>query len=710
MSYREQYGIVSIRSRALFSILLIALLTVSFVFFFSKNNRDISDLNEVNLRVANLTDTLKAIVVSAERLRKPDSSSDEEDQLKRLQSLDIEFESNLLRLRTSVRQLDSKILDELSKISDLNGDPMWMYKDFQYRVQELLKIHNEYLPNKITKFVDFKGEVRFFMASMPYKGAVDRILAVYTQLILQFDPEQTMYLSQRLGQASDGIKTNTMLFMIIGGTLLTLIYFLIYLPMEGMISKQIRKLEVATVEVKKAAKVKSEFLANMSHEIRTPMNGVMGMTELLLKTKLDDRQKAFSDIIMHSGTSLLGTINNILDFSKIDSGQLELYEAPFVLNQIIEDTASHVFSKVAEKDIDLTVNVQQDLPRKFVGDEARIGQVLFNLLSNAVKFTENGAINVKVTGEVTNDVGYLKFSVSDTGIGIKPNKCEHIFEKFSQADESATRKYDGAGLGLAICASLVRLMGGEIRVRSKLGKGSMFYFKIALPVYEIAEKQIEIRVEPQMIKNVEGTRILIVDEHMQSSKKIKEQLKLWKFDVASVRSMQEAIHVMNVMNQQDIQIHGVLVDFQSASQRAKQFILAMRSNARLVDIPIVALTSVDHLEDGKSLRSLGIQAHLIKPLEFNALHNTLIKVVDEFLKSSHETKRGIAMVRALTGKVELQKEEADDTYIHIDQDEIARDIIKAKQASRRNMLTKRHVEQTKQTAILELYETRQQSA
>ena len=253
----------------------------------------------------------------------------------------------------------------------------------------------------------------------------------------------------------------------------------IFVPLDVFIVKMMSRLveqsnfaEHETKRAELADRAKSEFLANMSHEIRTPMNGVMGMAELLVKTELNEKQKTFADIIMKSGASLLTIINDILDFSKIDAGQMELDPAPFNLAEAIEDVATLVSSKVAEKDLELAVRVAPDLPSMFVGDVGRLRQIVTNLLGNAVKFTEEGHVFVDVNGEKTDNDGMrLKFAIEDTGIGIPQEKCDRIFEKFSQVDGTATRKHEGTGLGLAISSSLVHLMGGEISVTSEIEKG-----------------------------------------------------------------------------------------------------------------------------------------------------------------------------------------------------------------------------------------------
>lgn len=442
--------------------------------------------------------------------------------------------------------------------------------------------------------------------------------------------------------------------------MLVLIIFVAFRPMEKTVLQSLRNLAAAIKQAEAADRAKSEFLANMSHEIRTPMNGVMGMAELLLKTDLDQKQKTFADIIVKSGASLLTIINDILDFSKIDAGQMELDPSPFNIGEAIEDVATLVSSKVAEKDLELVVRIDPTLPDMFVGDLGRIRQIVTNLMGNAVKFTETGHVFIDVSGSIiedpAGDKARINVAIEDTGIGIPEEKASKIFEKFSQVDESATRKHEGTGLGLAISASLVELMGGEIGVTSTYGEGSRFWFEITLPVHGKVERKKHVPVD------VSGSRILIIDDNVVNRSILLENMQAWNFDSAAAASGAEGLAVMRAMNAQGIPLDCVILDYHMPMMNGGEVAAMVRSEAGIKDVPIIMLTSVDQTEDGQNFSSLGIQGHLVKPARSSLLLETIIRVLQEARDENNETREGVAMVRAIA-KSESKPAEKDVTTV-----------------------------------------------
>ncbi|MGE3306936.1 MAG: response regulator [Rhizobiaceae bacterium] len=397
----------------------------------------------------------------------------------------------------------------------------------------------------------------------------------------------------------------------------------IFRPMERAIKRAFDESEAALSKAEAADRAKSEFLANMSHEIRTPMNGVLGMAELLNKTELSTRQKTFTEVIVKSGNALLTIINDILDFSKINAGQLTLDPAPFRLTEAVEDVATLISARVAEKNLELIVRVDPRLPRVVVGDVGRFRQILTNLLGNAVKFTEKGHVLVDVAGEEVDGVARLHVRVEDTGIGIPSDKLESVFEKFAQVDGSSTRRHEGTGLGLAIAARLVDLMAGRIGVESQVGKGSVFWFSAPLPVYAEDTPAAPVPVD------VTGARVLIIDDNPVNRQILLEQLKSWGFDCAAAESGAVGLAFLDRAAQIGARVDCVILDYQMPGMNGADVAKAMASDSRTQNIPVVLLTSVDQVDFARLVLDFGIAAHLTKPARSAALLGTIISVIQK---------------------------------------------------------------------------------
>ncbi|MBB4291042.1 hypothetical protein GGE16_003101 [Rhizobium leguminosarum] len=371
-----------------------------------------------------------------------------------------------------------------------------------------------------------------------------------------------------------------------------------------------------------ADRAKSEFLANMSHEIRTPMNGVLGMAELLAKTDLDTRQKTFVDIIVKSGNALLTIINDILDFSKIDAGQMKLRKAAFDITEAVEDVATLLSSHAAEKNIELLVRAAPDLPAAVIGDAGRFRQVVTNLVGNAVKFTERGHVFVDVGfepaagGEIMANI-----RIEDTGIGIPSEKLETVFDKFSQVDASSTRRHEGTGLGLAITAGLVDLFGGYLNVESEWGKGSVF--TVNLP-FAVAAARVEPRPLPI---NVQGARILVVDDNDVNRRILTEQLSLWGFDGVAAEGGGTGLAILEAAADLGITVDAVVLDYHMPDMNGADVARRLRADRRFAELPIIFLTSMDISGTEKEFAALNGHAHLMKPARANVLRNTVVEVV-----------------------------------------------------------------------------------
>ncbi|RFB92914.1 hybrid sensor histidine kinase/response regulator [Rhizobium leguminosarum bv. trifolii] len=371
-----------------------------------------------------------------------------------------------------------------------------------------------------------------------------------------------------------------------------------------------------------ADRAKSEFLANMSHEIRTPMNGVLGMAELLAKSNLDTRQKTFVDIIVKSGNALLTIINDILDFSKIDAGQMKLRRAAFDITEAVEDVATLLSSHAAEKNIELLVRAAPDLPAAVIGDAGRFRQIVTNLVGNAVKFTERGHVFVDVGFQAAGGGEIMaSIRIEDTGIGIPAEKLESVFDKFSQVDASSTRRHEGTGLGLAITAGLVDLFGGYLNVESEWGRGSVF--TVNLPFAVAAA-----RLEPKPLPiNVQGARILVVDDNDVNRRILTEQLSLWGFDGVAAEGGGTGLAILEAAAELGVSVDAVVLDYHMPDMNGADVARRLRADRRFADLPIIFLTSMDISGTEKEFAALNGHAHLMKPARANVLRNTVVEVV-----------------------------------------------------------------------------------
>ncbi|SLM31980.1 Multi-sensor hybrid histidine kinase [Desulfamplus magnetovallimortis] len=383
-----------------------------------------------------------------------------------------------------------------------------------------------------------------------------------------------------------------------------------------------------------ASEAKSTFVANMSHEIRTPMNAVIGLAGLALRTDLSEKQRDYISKIDSSAHILLKIINDILDFSKIESGKLDVESIEFNLEEFLDNLSGIISLKAEEKGLDLLFDISDDVHPGLIGDPHRLNQVLINLVSNSIKFTEKGQVILKVNKSLEQPEDLSKqridFSIIDTGIGMTQEQMGNLFQSFTQADSSITRKYGGTGLGLNISKNLIEMMGGSISVQSEEGKGSTFQFSLPFGVHH------NVKIVPAIPPELTGMRVLVVDDNSAARQILAETLEILSFKVTQVASAKEAIEEIETAFRAEKPFQLVLMDWKMPEIDGIEATRMIKSNPLLSSVPSILMVTAYGIDELKKKASTaGSDAFLVKPVTPKVLYSTIVSVMmkEEFIKN-----------------------------------------------------------------------------
>jgi two-component system sensor histidine kinase/response regulator len=546
-----------------------------------------------------------------------------------------ETETLLYQLEANAQGLGS---NEWEAIANLKVDSDVHESSEQFRREILNKLQ------MIHRFQDREGLVdKVQPAAYPYLSDMDQEFALISNGHLgearelndsRVDPDFDL-LDQAIHEAIAKFETETRhssqtaLLGSVGillGSLAAILFLTFYFERgrNASLRKLVTQLSASQERAETANRAKSEFLANMSHEIRTPLNGVVGMTDLALGTDLTSEQREYLDTVKLSADALLTVINDILDFSKIEAGKIDLETIDFNVRDHLEATLKTLAFRGDEKGLELLCEVAPEVPEMARGDSNRLRQIVVNLVGNAIKFTDEGEVVLKVRVDAEEHGDHIMhFTVSDSGVGIPPEKLELIFHPFSQADSSTTRNYGGTGLGLSISARLVEMMGGRMWVESEVGRGSEFHFTARMGT---SEKAIEVGTiaPPEILR---GVKVLVADDNRTNRRILEGMLKRWGMNSTAVATGEDALTALSTSLQAGEPYGLVLTDMHMPKMDGFGLIERIRQRPELSTAIIMMLTSAGHRGEAVRCQDLGVAAYLLKPIRQSELREAIARVL-----------------------------------------------------------------------------------
>jgi signal transduction histidine kinase/CheY-like chemotaxis protein/HPt (histidine-containing phosphotransfer) domain-containing protein len=561
----------------------------------------------------------------------------------RLQNDLRKLESNLLMVesdirgavissdRSSLNNIEGRInfiSSELSNLQNINKDQVQSFEihNLQYLVNEKLSFSRKILQAFIQ---NGKHSAESVINSRKGQILRDSISHVITVL----DNNRQAKLNQVTAtNESSGRKARLWGLVVTAIALLAVILAFWYILSQGRHQQRIISLlNESDKRNREVAQMKEQFLANMSHEIRTPMNAILGFTNLLRRTQLNDNQRDYVRNIHSAGENLLALVNDILDLSKIEAGMMHLEEVRFSLNSLINSVGAMFIEKIREKQLSLNVHIEKDVPDVLQGDAVRLTQILVNLISNAVKFTHEGSITITVHNVAINESEVrVRMIISDTGIGIAPEKQEYIFERFQQADTEITRRFGGTGLGLAIVKQLVDLQQGHIDLKSVLNKGTEFTIELTYKLPDIDQlysEALAAEVEPVTLQRIKA---LIAEDNIMNQQLIAHLLKSWSIDFTIVNNGADAIEELK-LNSYSI----VLMDIQMPEMDGYTATEKIRKELQN-DIPIIAMTAHAMTGEKEKCMALGMNDYVSKPIKETVLYNIIARHAQHVTDNANE--------------------------------------------------------------------------